>query len=114
MAELVRITVRRVATERSIVQYLDWGGDTRCGLWARYARASDRWWLWLVALDGTTIATLGPAVPGVDLLLGHKHDPRVPQGQLFVYSPDRLPPDADTVDSTSVLYYRRAADVVTS
>lgn len=107
MAEqLTRLWVRRLPTHRATVQFVDFQDGTRCGLRARYSAYDSRWRIWLLDLDGETIAGPITLVPGVDLLLGHKHDPRVPQGQLFVYSPDREPPDADTVDVSAVLYYR--------
>jgi hypothetical protein len=105
--ELVRIHVRALATERSRVQFVELEG-VRVGLHARYSAYDGVWRLWLLATDGTQIAGPISLVPGLDLLLGHKHDPRVPPGQLFVYSPDRAAPTLDTIDVSAVLYYRRS------
>lgn len=105
--QLVRIYVRRSTDQRSSRQYPDWRDGSRAGLLCTFSAYDSRWRMWLIDLDGTVIR--GPRVlaPGSDLLLGWKHDPRVPQGELFVYSPSREPPDADTIDRSAVLYYRR-------
>ena len=109
LAELLtRIYVKGATTDRDRAQYvvLD---NRRIGLRCRYMAIDARWRLWLLDLDGSQI--LGPVtlVPGLDVLAGAKHDPRVPHGQLFVYSSDREPPDADTIDRAVVLYYRGAS-----
>lgn len=106
--QLVRIYVKALATDRSRVQTIDFLDGVRAGLWARYSAFDGVWRLWLLALDATVIAGPISLVPGIDLLLGHKHDPRVPQGELFVFSPDRAAPTLDTIDVSSVLYYRRS------
>jgi hypothetical protein len=72
----------------------------------RYSAFDDRWYLWVLALDGTRIAGPIRLVPGVDLLLSYKYDERVPQGELFCYSADREPPTKETVDTDAVLFYR--------
>lgn len=102
---LTRVFVRSSTLERDRIQFVSLGG-LRVGLRTRYAAVDARWRLWLLDLDGTQI--FGPAtmLPGLDLLVGAKHDPRVPQGELFVYSADRSPPDSETMDATAVLYYR--------
>lgn len=102
---LTRIYVKGTDTDRDRIQFVTLGG-LRIGLRCRYAAVDARWRLWLLDTDGSQI--FGPAtmMPGIDLLVGAKHDPRVPQGQLFVYSPDREPPTADTIDVSAVLYYR--------
>lgn len=74
----------------------------------RFRRSAylDRWYLWVLALDGVEIAGPRKLVGGVDLLAGLKHDTRIPPGELFVYSPDREAPTGATVDTEAVLYYR--------
>lgn len=106
--ELVKIRVRQLTSQRATVQYPDFRDGTRCGLRFRWSAFAELWYMWTLALDGTTIAGPVALVPGIDLFLGMKHDERVPQGELFVYSPDRLPPDLETVDVSAVLYYRRS------
>lgn len=104
---VTKVLVRRRPTQRSVEQPVTLGG-VRLVVRTRYSAQDGRWRLWL--LDPAGGAIVGPLtlVPGVDLLLGHKHDPRVPQGQLFVYSSDRTPPDATSVDVTAQLFYRDA------
>lgn len=104
---LTRIFVKGADTDRDRIQFVTLDG-LRIGLRCRYAAVDARWRLWVLDTAGAQI--FGPAtmVPGIDLLIGAKHDPRVPQGQLFVYSPDREPPDATTMDVSAVLYYRAA------
>lgn len=105
MAEtLLQIRIRP-NDERAPVQYPDFG-DVRCGIMTRYSAFEDRWYLWILALDGTRIAGPIKLVPGLDLLRQFKYDPRVPQGQLFCYSPDREPPTLTTADNDAVLFYR--------
>lgn len=106
--ELVRIHVKALVTDRSRIQFIDFRDGVRAGLWARYSAYDGVWRLWILGLDGTTIAGPVSMVPGIDLFLQHKHDPRVPQGQLFTYSADREAPTLDTVDVSAVLYYRRS------
>lgn len=103
--DLTRIYVKGGDDDRDRIQFVTLGG-LRIGLRCRYAAVDARWRLWVLDTDGSQI--FGPAtmMPGIDLLVGAKHDPRVPQGQLFVYSQSREPPDADTMDVTAVLYYR--------
>ncbi len=111
MAELVKIRMRVTTDQREAIQFIDYQDGTRGGLKTRWSAWSRCWYLWLLAVDGEQIAGPIAVVPGIDLLVGRKHDPRVPQGQLFVYSKDRLPPDLDTVDVESILFYRRVQDV---
>lgn len=82
------------------------GSGTRIGFRFQFSSEQSRWFVWLLDLDLTLIAGPIRLVPGVDLLLQYKHDPRVPQGQLFVYSPTQAPPTLDTVDTDAVLFYR--------
>lgn len=102
---IVKINVRTDAAQRSTLQFVTLD-DVRIGLRCHYASFTGRWHLWLVATDGTDIAGPIRLVPGVDLLLQYKHDPRVPPGQLFVHGD---PPTKDTVDRESVLLYRPEA-----
>ena len=104
---LTRIYVKGTDKDRDRIQFVSLDG-LRIGLRCRYAAIDARWRLWLLDTDGSQI--FGPVTlqPGIDLLVGAKHDPRVPQGQLFVYSADREPPDATTIDVAAVLYYRNA------
>ncbi len=102
---LTRISVRGGTAARDRIQFVQIGG-TRCGLRCRHVALDDRWRLWVLALDGSVIFGPVTMVPGIDLLAGAKHDPRVPQGQLFVFSPTREPPTLTTIDTTAVLYYR--------
>jgi len=106
MEQLIRIRIRRSDELRAPEQYIDFADGTRAGLRARYSAMTDRWHLWILALDGEVIAYLGAAVPGYDMLLGHKHDPRVPQGELFIYSEDRAPPNRETIDVSAWVFYR--------
>lgn len=102
---LTRITVRAYETDRARIQFVTLG-ETRVGLQSRYSAFDQRWRLWLLDLDGSQICGPITLVPGIDLLVSHKHDPRVPPGQLFVYSLDRAAPDAESMDATVALYYR--------
>lgn len=108
--QLVRIYVRRAESERASRQFPDFRDGSRCGLRFQYAALDERWRMWAIDLDGTTIAGPRTLVPGVDLFEGWRHDPRIPTGQLFVYSPSREPPDAETIDVSAVLYYRRSTE----
>lgn len=103
-----KITVRLAPTQRNTLQYVDLD-EVRIGLRARYSALADRWFLWLVAVDGSIIAGPMRMVPGLDLLLSHKHDPRVPPGQLFI---DGDPPTAETMDKESQLLYRPVDQVI--
>lgn len=107
--ELVRIRVRQASSQRATTQFVDFRDGIRCGIRCRWSAFAELWYLWVLALDGTVIAGPMAMVPGIDLLLGTKHDPRVPQGELFVYSPTRDAPNADTMDESAVLYYRRSS-----
>jgi hypothetical protein len=80
--------------------------DARVGLRVRYLSTVDRWALWLLALDGSML--FGPVLvaPGHDLLHGRRHDSRVPQGQLFAYSPDGEAATLASADTDCVLFYR--------
>lgn len=102
---LTRITVRATETDRARVQFVTLGG-VRVGIQSRFSAFDERWRIWLLALDGSTICGPITLVPGLDLLLSHKHDPRVPQGQLFIYSAAREAPDAESMDASVALYYR--------
>lgn len=102
--ELLQIKIRP-NNARASTQYPDFG-DVRCGLAIRYSGYDSRFYLWILDLDGTRIAGPIKLVPGIDLLLPYKYDPRVPQGELFCYSADRQPPTLDTADTDAVLYYR--------
>lgn len=104
---LTRIYVRGAGTDRDRIQFVTLDGQ-RLGLRCRYAAVDARWRLWVLDTDGTLIFGPVTLVPGVDLLVGAKYDPRVPQGQLFVYSPTREPPNAVSMDVSAVLYYRGA------
>lgn len=77
--------------------------DCRVGLRVRYLATIDRWALWLLALDSSVI--FGPVllVGGDDLLYGRRHDPRVPQGQLFVTGG---PATLANADVSAFLVYR--------
>lgn len=105
--QLTRIYVRRAAAQRQTSHFVTLGG-LKIGLRFRYCAADERWRMWLLALDGATIVGPISLVPGIDLLAGRKHDPRVPAGQLFVWSPTREPPTADTIDVSAILFYRDA------
>lgn len=104
---LTRIYVKGADADRDRIQFVTLDA-LRIGLRCRYAAIDGRWRLWVLALDGAQIFGPVTLLPGIDLLVGAKYDPRVPQGQLFVYSPDREPPDATTIDTAAVLYYRGA------
>lgn len=103
---LIKVHVRDVAAQRSTRQFPDWKDGSRCGLAFRFSAYDSRWRMWALDLDGTVIAGPRTLVGGVDLFAAWRHDPRIPTGQLFVYSQDRQPPDADTIDVSAVLYYR--------
>lgn len=110
MSETVyRVSVRSLAVERARLQFVELEPGLRVGLLTRWSAYESRWTLCVYALDGVQIFGPRLLVPGLDLLLGAKHDPRVPGGQLFVYSVDREPPDLDTVDTSALLLYRRIA-----
>lgn len=102
---LTRIYVKGADTDRDRIQFVTLDG-LRIGLRCRYAAFDARWRLWILDTAGAQIFGGVTMVPGIDLLVGAKHDPRVPQGQLFVYSADREPPTAATMDVDAVLYYR--------
>lgn len=104
---LTRVYVRpnRIEIERDRIQFVTLGA-TRIGLRTRFVAFDSRWRLFVLDLDGAQIAGPRVLVPGVDLLRGSKHDPRVPPGELFVYSTDGAAPDFDTMDVSCFLYYR--------
>ena len=103
----VQIHVRRSSAQRATEQYVTLDG-MRVGFRFRYAAAGERWWMWLLSQNGNVIRGPRKLVPGLDLLAGWKHDHRVPPGALFVHAVDRMPPDADTVDTDARLLYREA------
>lgn len=80
--------------------------DVRVGLRVRYQASTDRWLLWLLALDGEVL--FGPVLVagGHDLLYGRRHDSRVPQGQLFAYHPEGEPATLANADAGLMLLYR--------
>ena len=102
---LTRITIRATDDDRARVQFVTLDG-VRVGIESRFSAFDSRWRIWLLALDSAKICGPITLVPGIDLLVGHKHDPRVPQGQMFVYSLARAAPDAESMDATIGLYYR--------
>lgn len=109
MAEqLVKIPVRQSDSQRDVTLFPDFRDGSRLGLRFRYNAYTSTWWMWLVGLD--YVVFYGPiqVLPGLDLLARAKFDPRVPAGELFVYSADREPPRAATLDNAAVLYYRRS------
>ena len=103
--ELIRITVRASSIDRARIQQVALGG-VRIGIKTQYSKFDSLWRIWILDLAGTQICGPITLVPGLDLLLSHKHDPRVPQGQLFVQSQERTAPDADSMETTHALYYR--------
>lgn len=110
MAEqLLQIFMRRAATQRATTQPVDYEDGVRGMLRSRYSAYDGRWRLWLLDLSGEALAGPIRVVPGINLLQGFQYDSRVPQGELFSYSSDASPPDAVTMDSTAVLFYRKAA-----
>lgn len=107
--QLVRIRLRQNDTQRATVSFPDFRDGTRLGIRARYSAHDALWRLWYLDLDGSTIAGPRTLVPGVDLFAGHRHDPRIPRGQLFCYSDDRQPPNAETLGVTAHVFYRSAS-----
>lgn len=108
MAEsLTRISVLGGTTARARLIFITLEG-VRVGLRVRWSAYAEQFALWLHLPDGSRIFGPRMLVPGIDLLDGSKHDPRVPPGQLFVYSPDRSAPTLDTIDVDAVLFYRRS------
>lgn len=105
---VVQIHVRRLETQRGTMQFVTLDG-IRIGMRSRFSKYEQRWSLWLVATDGTTIAGSLKLVGGIDLLAGLKHDTRVPPGDLFVSVEDRAPMTLDNVDVEAKLLYREAA-----
>ena len=106
MAESVtRINIRTNTLQRSTMQFVRIDGVI-LGLKSRWTAYDGLWRLWIT--DSASTMLVGPItlVGGMDLLLGHKHIPGIPQGTLFVYSQDREPPDRDTLDVTAMLVYR--------
>jgi len=99
---ITQINVRVAASQRSTIQFVTLD-DVRIGLRFSYMASFQRWVMWLVAVDNEDIAGPIRLVPGLDLLLPYKYDPRVPPGVLFV---DGDPPTLETVDLESRLLYR--------
>jgi hypothetical protein len=106
LAKLVRITVRRSDDQTETVQFVDYQDGVRGGLRFRWCAYDGLWRLWYLALDGSTISGPEALAPGANLTQGHRHDPRVPQGELFVHAPDRNPPNRETIDVSARVYYR--------
>lgn len=106
MAEVLQIFVRRHTRDRAVTAPVDYRDGTKGMLRSQYSGFDGRWRIWLLALDGEVIAGPIRVVPGINLLQGFQYDPRVPRGELFTYSRDRLPPDAVTMDNDAVLLYR--------
>jgi hypothetical protein len=102
---LTRISVFGGSSDRSRLQFVTLDG-VRVGIRVRWSAYSSVLLLWLH--DAAGVQIFGPRflVPGLDMLDGSKHDLRVPQGQLFVYSPTREAPTLETIDVSAVLFYR--------
>ena len=113
MTEVIKIRIKRFSNQRAMTLYpnepaavgLD---GVQVGLRFRHHAAENRWYMWLVSLDGIEFAGPLKLVSGLDLFLPYKYDERVPKGQLFVRGGEA---DKDTIDDTSLLCYRRVADV---
>lgn len=103
---LIKITVRGRADDRDRLQVVELDG-VRVGLRFRWSALESVWYLWIHDVDGSVISGPRALVPGLDLMLGAKHDPRVPPGQLFVYSPDRSAPTLETIDVSAIVFYRK-------
>ncbi len=97
-----QINVRLVASQRATTQFVTLS-EVRIGLKFQYMKSFERWMMWLLATDSTEIAGPIRLVPGLDLLLPFKYDPRIPPGQLFINGD---PPTSETVDVSSRLLYR--------
>lgn len=114
MAEtLTKIAIRYGEDNRSVLSYPNQpaalGLDgVQIGLRLQWLASSERWGLWLHALDESPM--FGPAllVGGLNLWRPWQYDPRVPPGDLFVYSADFAPPSLTTADTEASLYYRSA------
>ena len=78
----IRDNVEQLATEQSITLS---GAAVRI----RCMWMGSSWSIWLLDLAGSPLFGPVQASLGVDLLKGHRHDPRVPQGRLFLYSRSR-------------------------
>lgn len=115
MSRLIQLRVRQRERQRDTLYFetFDRGTDdeTRVGLRFRFSAYDNRWYHWLVDNNGSVFAGPMRLVPGVDLWRPFKYDPRVPRGQLFVFSQGGSPPTKDTVDNEAKLYYRPAAEV---
>lgn len=108
MAEtLTKITVRARSDDRSRLQTVSLDGIA-IGLRFRWSAYDSHWYVWVHAIDGSRIAGPRVLVPGVDLFSDLRYDPRIPPGQLFCYSPDREPPDLNTIDVSAIVFYRSA------
>lgn len=106
MAEtLYQIRIKQQDDQRATIQYVSLD-DTVIGIKAQWVKYTNTWHIWLLDIDGSQIAGPIRLVPGIDLLRPFKHLDRVPQGQLFCYSPDRSPPTATNIDSESLVLYR--------
>jgi hypothetical protein len=103
-----RVYVRQAPDQRATEQFVTLDG-IRIGLRCQFSAFDSRWRLWLLDLDGTVIRGPTRLVQGLDLFGDAHHDPRVPPGELRVFSVDGVPMDAATVDKAAVLYYRRSA-----
>lgn len=99
------VRVRRSGTDRRTEQQRDIAG-TRVGIRVQWLAQRSRWAMWLLSLDASLIAGPILLVPGIDLLAGLRHDPRVPQVEMFVWSQDLAPPDLDTIDGDAKIYFR--------
>ena len=105
MADVTKITVRRLATHQDPRQFVELAG-TRIGLRVTASKRDDRWDLRLVSTDYVEFAGPIRLVPGIDLFAPVAYDPRVPRGQLFVHSLTREPATLGNVDVVARLLFR--------
>jgi pyridoxine/pyridoxamine 5'-phosphate oxidase len=109
---LVRIKIRHTLDQRQPVIFPNWRDGSQVGLKLRYNRYTSLWLLWWIDLDQIVIHGPATLVPGIDLALEARYDTRIPRGELFVYSADRSPPSATTIDESAFLFYRPLAGVL--
>lgn len=103
---VLHIELRQIPEQRETVQECTLDA-VRVILVARYAERTDRWYLSIYTPAEVLLVGSLALVPGVDLLRPYRHL-ALPQGQLFVQSVQRLPPNFDSLEVSARLLYREA------
>jgi hypothetical protein len=101
---ILYVRLRYSDAQRATTQACTLDG-VRVKLSANYNATADRWYLSIYTTADVLLVGSIALVPGVDLLLPHKHR-AVPQGRLFVEDPiNDTPPDLSSMDTSALLKY---------